>query len=374
MSQMKRIRVQSKVKSFNQLNNTTNNNIDLQTETCLNKKGLKSRSTADIPTNVFSSKASDIKIDFQTLNNFKIASATSRKLEETKNSIPRNQVIASERIFMSKSIDREFKQIEFRAPKKKQRERGIQIPYTPQPNWEELRKASQLILEEDEDEEEEKGMDFEESSFFDSSTNSITEEDSEEDWSSGDDSSLSEGVLEKAGEVMQVKTENKCKSIEQEIQKTDFIEAIQDEVMTEKESDEAKGDICSVLSFLRVTGAKEIKVPLIKSKSRYSSFINFKAQKGNRSQSVEKIRKVDKKTKELTQICQICNERVYNSQDVACFFVCEHYLHEFCLLELIDHQKYQTLPLKNLNKKGQNEKNNSYLNEENLFCPKCHQF
>jgi len=388
---MKGVRVQSKIRSFNQLNNSQNN-INLQTEKYLNKKKLKSRSTADIPSNLFSSKASGIRMDIQMRNNSKLATTTLKRLKGSTNKF---LVPASEKIFMSKSIDREFRQIEFKGAvlrntgEKKHRERGIQIPFTPQPNWEELRLAQRELGKESIQNIDGDGQ-FEESSFFDSSTNSITEEDSEEEFSSDSDSSLSEsdssmseGILEMDQRAKPTKIENKCFSLEKDLdifenQKVENrqslmpLEAEERDFLSEKESDEAQGDNGSVLSFLRVTGAKDIKVPQFQAKSRRFS-ANSIAIKGKRSRSMgnDPIRINDNKTTVLAQKCQICDQRVYNSQDVACFSVCEHHLHEFCLLELIDHKKFQLESLKS--EHITDKQPNRFVASGCLFCPKCHQ-
>ena len=41
------------------------------------------------------------------------------------------------------------------------------------------------------------------------------------------------------------------------------------------------------------------------------------------------------------KICPVCGEKIFNRQDVACFALCEHYMHEYCLLELIHSSMFQ---------------------------------
>lgn len=62
--------------------------------------------------------------------------------------------------------------------------------------------------------------------------------------------------------------------------------------------------------------------------------------------------------KNTSQKCYCCKQKVFNSQDVACFSICEHTIHEYCLMELIEINKYEN---GNLDKKAR----------QVLFCPHC---
>ena len=265
-----------------------------------------------------------------------------------------------------------------------ERRRGIDIPETPQICLEEFVPmiGSRMMLFEGEDE-------CSDGSFFESSNHSIVEELDEE---SSDDSSLSEGELGRSfveeklvekSEKKELKAKRKQSSADFEAEENPVVgnkfgKTLQEEAWmsdsSEEESEEtlkmesdlANGDITSILSFLRVSDDKVLQVP----KSRVKSQLEFQPEglKQRRSKSVSLSKKSDtnQSSSILVLDCYFCQKLVYGSNNIACFSVCEHYVHEFCLLELIDHRKYAPVVENKWTEDGMACK------KEVLFCPKCH--
>lgn len=75
-----------------------------------------------------------------------------------------------------------------------------------------------------------------------------------------------------------------------------------------------------------------------------------------RSQSTPKICQSAEVSSKHT--CHCCDQKVFNNQDVACFSICEHRVHEFCLMELIEVSKYQP-------------RNDTKPRGDIVFCPHC---
>lgn len=117
----------------------------------------------------------------------------------------------------------------------------------------------------------------------------------------------------------------------------------------------ARGNTQSVLSFLVLRGGKDKHTSFSRpNNSLYNMHATAAKEVASRLSGIEGDTRECDSHQDL--LCQICNEKVFNKQEVACFSICEHYLHEFCLIEMINRKCF---------KFDVDQKNKS------LFCPKC---
>lgn len=124
----------------------------------------------------------------------------------------------------------------------------------------------------------------------------------------------------------------------------------------------ARGNTESVLSFLVLREGKnrhknEFKAPRSMAIQKIFSENQRREMVTHFSEEENYILKKHNNNKEELN-CQVCRQKVFNGQEVACFSICEHYMHELCLVEMINRKCFKS------------EKNTS-CSPLPLFCPKC---
>lgn len=183
------------------------------------------------------------------------------------------------------------------------------------------------------------------------STSNETESDSDSD------SSLSEGILKEIQLPKQILDFR-------ELDCTDSFttdDSSQETVFSELSSYKACNKPPSIVSFLIVTQARNhfyvdntasvnenANPEELKSHCDFNCLVSLKKPRLTRTVSFDHFRKAQKSSqKEILgtatdKKCHCCNEKVFNQQDVACFSICEHQIHEYCLMELIEAHKYKS--------------------------------
>lgn len=204
----------------------------------------------------------------------------------------------------------------------------------------------------------------------------VQKESSSSSSNSDDESSLSEGFLEDE----EFKNDQKLIPGFLEIHEDDSFTTDSSEEDTVVSSHKALKRSSSVVSFLILTDAKEIKTNMVvqssqkikdtpekafkesvqitkRSSSQAKTFGNLSKKESARKTSVHIVLPMDTQV----DICSCCQAAMFNQQDVACFSICEHKIHQFCLMELLEVQKYKQHPFE--------EKKNGAT----VFCPNCAQ-
>lgn len=185
----------------------------------------------------------------------------------------------------------------------------------------------------EEKEEEEGGVSFVEESFTSDSENSSLTSQSESSFTSSENSIESKGSI--ADRMSQFTSSSSS--------------------IASLLTIEAQGDTKSILSFLILKEGKERHKACIDSPKSHGI-----GEEGPESQLQGRSclnKELDfEGAKSFNLECQICQKRVFNGQEVACFSICEHYMHEFCLIELINRKCF---------------KFDCGDERQPLFCPKC---